>query len=483
MSVYIRNNGKTSNEYEKVRKEMAKIGFDYPREPRKTALYSAEEWYQNFLAQKLGRTYEPVKRNNFGEYSMPVNFLTSVIEESQAVNKVAVFNIDHMAQIKVKGRNAAKLLQRVLTADIEQMNNGQCKYTLLLTPQGTVLDDMIVMRFAENEFILVINAGHDITDQVIIEGKEVVMVSDADYIFSYIQDGEEVQITDISEQLVKIDIQGMYSYRVISQLYGKEVLRNRHNPEKNMGFFTFNEFEYQGQHCILSRTGYTNRWGWEMYFPKAIAEQEFKRIVETVYPLGGLVVGLGGRDENRISAGSFGLPLNGHEYDKFHTPTNAPLFKAAIDMHKPDFIGKRALEKDLASAVDKRLVLFITEGIVSGRGIYKDGIRLGSVTSSINSPNITLEKRRFIGSERRGVNDEHGIAAIGLGWLDHNPFRVDSEGNDLLEKDGEAVRIKVDFYREDNEKKLVGNPVKGYISGDGVNPATAPRALKAIENL
>ncbi|MBW6515634.1 MAG: aminomethyltransferase family protein [Candidatus Cloacimonetes bacterium] len=462
---------------------MAKIGFDYPKEPRKTALFEVEEWYQDFLAKKLGRSYEPVKRNNFGQYAMPVNFLTSVMEEAQAVNKVAVFNIDHMAQIRVRGRDAAKLLQRVLPADIEQMNVGQCKYTLLLTPNGTVIDDMIIMRLGDNEFILVINAGHDITDQVIIDGKEVVMVSDADYIYSFLHDGEEVDITDISDQLVKIDIQGMYSYKVISQLYGQEVLRNRHNPEKNMSFFTFNEFEYQNQRCLLSRTGYTNRWGWEMYFPKAIAEQEFKRIVEIVYPLGGLVVGLGGRDENRISAGNFGLPLYGHEYDKYHTPTNAPLFKAAIDMHKTDFIGKSALDRDLSNRVDKRLVLFISEGIVTGRGIYKDGVRLGSVTSSINSPNIPLDKRLFIESERRGVSEENGIAAIGLGWLYHNPFDTDQEGNDILEKDGKEVKIKVEFYREDNDRKPVGNPVKGYISGNGVNPATAPRALKAIEKL
>jgi|SRR5690554_638987 len=462
---------------------MSKIGFDYPKELRETALYEAEEWYQDFLAKKLDRPYSPIKRSNFGQYSMPVNFLTSVIEEARAVNNAAIFNIDHMAQISVKGKDATRLLQRVLPADVEQMKIGQCKYTLLLTPEGTVLDDMIMMKLANNEYILVINAGHDITDRVMIDGKEIEFLSDADYINSYREDGEEVNITDISDQLVKIDIQGRYSYRILSQLYGNKVLRNRNKPDKNMGFFTFNEFDYKGKRCIFSRTGYTNRWGWEMYFPKEYAADEFRRLIEAAFSLGGMAVGLGGRDENRISAGNFGLPLYGHEYDRYHTPTNAPLFKAAFDMYKDDFIGKQAIDKDISAGIDKRMVLFITEGIVSGRGIYKDGKRLGSVTSSINSPNIPLEKRLYIESDRRGVNEENGIAAIGLGWLYNNPFQVDDKGNDILVKGEEGVKIKVNFFREDKDRKPIGKPVKGFISGDGVNPATAPRALKAIEKL
>jgi aminomethyltransferase len=462
---------------------MTKIGFDFPQEPRKTALHEAEEWYQHFLADKMNRPYEPVKRSNFGQYSMAINFLTSVMEEARAVNKVAIFNIDHMSQIRVSGKDAAKLLDRVLPISIEKMKIGQCKYTLLLTEQGTVLDDLIMMRVADNEFILVINAGHDITDKVTIDGKTTELTADADYIASYLKQGEEVKIEDISDTLAKIDVQGPYSYKLIAQLYGKEVLRNRNNPDKNMGFFTFNEFQHNGKTCYLSRTGYTNRWGWEMYLPVEHAQEEFKKIAELAYSFGGLVVGLGGRDENRISAGSFGLPLYGHEYDKHHTPTNAPLFNAAIEMDKAEFTGKKELLNDIENKVNKRMVLFITEGIVTNRGIYLDGKRLGSVTSSINSPNIPHEKRLYLESTRKSVNEEDGIAAIGLGWLYHNPFETDSEGNDVLIKDERPVRITVEYIREDADRNPVGKPVKGYISGDGVNQATAPKPLKHIEKL
>jgi hypothetical protein len=220
-----------------------------------------------------------------------------------------------------------------------------------------------------------------------------------------------------------------------------------------------------------------------MYFPASIAVEEFKRIVTTAYEFGGLLVGLGGRDENRISAGSFGLPLNGHEYDQYHTPTNAPLFKAAVDIDKSDFLGKKGLVADIEAKNDKKLILFISEGIVTDRGIYKDGKRLGSVTSSINSPNIPYDKRLAIESKRKSVNDENGIAAIGLGWLYKNPFELDGEGNDILEKDGVAVRIPVEFFKENEQKQPTGTPVKGFISGDGVTPATSHRALKQIENL
>lgn len=456
---------------------MKKIGIDFPPNPRKTALSEAEIWYQKLLSERLNRPYLPIKTSNFGEYDMAVNYLTSVLEEAKAINKVAVFNIDHMAQIRFRGKDARNLLDRVLPANVESMKTGQCKYTLLLTEKGTVLDDLIIMRLADNDFILVINAGHDITDE------EKGLISDADFILKFKHEKEDVQVQDISDQLVKIDIQGPLSYKLIKNIFGEKVLKNRNKPEKNMNFFTFNEFQFEGKDYLISRTGYTNRWGWELYVPVEVAEEQFKKIALAALELGGLVVGLGGRDENRISAGNVGLPLNGSEYDKFHTPVNAPLFKAAIDMDKPDFVGKKALEEDIASGTDKHMVLFISEGIVSGRGIYRDGKRWGTVTSSINSPNVSLEKREFIGSKRKGVNEENGTAAIGLGWVYTNPFEVDEKGNDIVMKDDKPIRIRVEFYREDENKNPVGKPVLGYVSGDGVTPATAPRPLKYIENL
>ncbi len=456
---------------------MIKIGFDFPENPRKTALYEVEDWYQKLLTERLGKQYEPIKRSNFGEYDMAVNYLTSILQEAKAIEKVAIFNIDHMAQIQFKGKDAVTLLHRVLPANVAEMKIGQCKYSLLLTEKGTVLDDLIIMRLADENFILVINAGHDITDE------ERNLLADADYIVSFKKDGEDVDVKDISNKLVKIDIQGPLSYKLVTKLFGESVVKNRYKPEKNMRFFTFNEFDFEGAHYIISRTGYTNRWGWELYVPVEVAEQQFKRIALEALKLEGLVVGLGGRDENRISAGNFGLPLNGSEYDKFHTPSNAPLFKAAIDMNKDNFIGKQALQKEIESNINKRMVLFITEGIVSHRGIYFNGKRIGTVTSSINSPNVSLEKRRFIGSKRKNVLVENGTAAIGLGWVSSNPFEVDEEGKDILEKDGKAIRIKLEFYREDEEKNPKGKPVLGYISGDGVTSATAPKPLKYIQNL
>lgn len=456
---------------------MDKIGFDFPNTPRKTALYNAEEWYHELLSERLSRDYSPLKTSNFGEYKMAVNYLTSILEEAKAIEKVAIFNIDHMAQIQFAGLDAVTLLDRVLPADVQNMKIGQCKYTLLLTEKGNVLDDLIIMRVQKDNFILVINAGHDITD----EDKN--MISDADFICKYMNENEDVTVQDISDELVKIDIQGPLSYKLITKLFGDSAVKNRNKPDKNMKFFTFNEFDFEGHNYFISRTGYTNRWGWEMYVPVVVAEDQFKRIALEALDLGGLVVGLGGRDENRISAGNFGLPLNGSEYDREHSPVNAPLFKAAIDMSKDDFVGKKALQKDIDSGTDKRMVLFISEGIVTGRMIFKDREKIGTVTSSINSPNISQEKREFIGSQRKNVSGEKGTAAIGLGWLNHNPFKVDNDGKDILIKDDKAVRIPVEFFKLDNEGNPKGKPVKGYISGDGVTPATAPRPLKNIQNL
>lgn len=463
---------------------MTKLGFDFPSQIRQTALFDLEEnWYQPLLANLKGIAPSPTKRSNFGEYDMAVNYLTSVLEEAQAVNKVAVYNIDHMAQLRFWGKDVAALLDRALAGKYSELKVGSCKYSLLLNEQGGVQDDLIGMRVSDTEFILVINAGHDITGTGISHGVETQLIADIDRIMAAKQDGEEVFAEDISDQLVKIDVQGPLSYKLIKGIYGADVLRNRSNPEKNMNYFSFNEFDHKGGHYFISRTGYTNRWGWEIYVPIANASEDFKLIVSAALELGGLLVGLGGRDENRISAGPFGLPLMGQEYDPHHTPTNAPLFDAAVDLSKDDFVGKAALENDISAACNKKLVIVISEGIVTDRAVYLNGKRLGSVTSSINSPNVSLEQRLAIGSKRKNVLDEHGTCAIGMAWLYDNPFAKAADGKDITGDEEKPVRIHVEFYREDANGQATGNTTLGYITAEGISPATAPKPLKNIENL
>lgn len=457
-----------------------KLGFDLPANPRKTFLYELEEnWYLPLLAKQKGLPLQSVKRSNFGEYDMAVNYLTSVLEEAAAVNKVAVYNIDHMAQLRFRGADAPALLDRALGGKMSDMKVGACKYTLLLNEQGGVQDDMILMRMSEQEFIAVINAGHDITATA--EGKE--LIADIDRIMNLKQPSEDVYAEDISAQLVKVDIQGPLSFKLIKGIYGEAVLKNRAQPEKNMNYFSFNEFERQGHKYLISRTGYTNRWGWELYLPIATAAEDFKLIVSQALELGGLLVGLGGRDENRISAGAFGLPLMGSEYDPEHTPVNAPLFAAAIDMDKEFFVGQAALRKELAADPQKALLIFIAEGIATHRKVYLDGQRIGSVTSSINSPNISLEKRLAIGSSRKNVIEPEGTAAIGLAWLHSNPFAKDPEGKYITESGGLPLRIPVQFVREDQHGNPSGNPLQGYLTMEGVTTATAGKPLKNIESL
>lgn len=459
---------------------MSKLGFDFPSTPRRTFLYELEEnWYLPLLAQKKGIPLQSIKRSNFGEYDMAVNYLTSVLEEAAAVNTLAIYNIDHMAQIRFCGNDAPALLDRALAGSMSEMKIGSCKYTLLLNEKGGVQDDMILMRISETEYIAVINAGHDITDQSGESG----LIADIDRIMAQKLPAEDVAATDISDQLVKVDIQGPLSYKLIRSIYGAEVLKNRLQPEKNMNYFTFNEFQREGQNYIISRTGYTNRWGWELYLPAANAAEDFKRIVSGALDLGGLLVGLGGRDENRISAGPFGLPLMGSEYDPSHTPINAPLFDAAVDMGKNWFVGKEALERELSGNPQKTLLILVSEGIAAHRKVFLDGECLGSVTSSINSPNLSLEQRLALGSSRKNVNAPDGSAAIGLAWLHRNPFPLDSEGKPPSEIDGKPVIIPVQLFKVDESDNPVGAPLAGYLTMSGVSPATAGKPLKNIENL
>ena len=198
---------------------MNALGFKFPIQERKTALYNLEEnWYLPLLAEKRGLSLQNIKRSNFGQYSMAVNYLTSVLEEAAAINKVAVYNIDHMAQLYFYGPDVVTLLNRALTGNFTDMKVGQCKYSLLLNDKGGVQDDMILMRVSETSFILVINAGHDITDTVEIDNKKQEYIADIDRIMACKKGGKEVFDKEISDTLVKIDIQGPLSYKLIKEV-------------------------------------------------------------------------------------------------------------------------------------------------------------------------------------------------------------------------------------------------------------------------
>ena len=216
---------------------MAFIGKPFPKEIRKTAVYDIEEWYQKLLSEKLERPYQAIQRSNFGQYDMAVHYLTSVLEEAKAIDKVSLFNIDHMAQIQFTGKDACALLDRVLPGNIESMTVGQCKYTLLLNENGTVRDDMIIMKAGDDKFILVINAGHDITGKGIVNGEEIEFLSDADFILKYKKDGEDVSVTDLSDEFVKIDVQGPLSMKVIREVFGDTALKNRKTQINGCFFF------------------------------------------------------------------------------------------------------------------------------------------------------------------------------------------------------------------------------------------------------
>ncbi len=142
-----------------------------------------------------------------------------------------------------------------------------------------------------------------------------------------------------------------------------------------------------------------------------------------------------------------------------------------------------ALQTAIDNGVTKRMAMFITEGIVSHRGIYLDGVKIGSVTSSINSPNVAMEQRLFIGSKRKNVNEENGSAAIGLGWFYQSPFELDTAGKEITVANDSPVRVKVEFYRENEAGEKTGTPVLGYITAEGISVATAPKPLKNIESL
>jgi len=131
--------------------------------------------------------------------------------------------------------------------------------------------------------------------------------------------------------------------------------------------------------------------------------------------------------------------------------------------------------------VTKRLNILISEGIAVGRGAYLDGKRVGTVTSSINSPNVSLEQRLAIGSKRQKCERREWKCRDSFVWLYDNLFETDEEGKDITTKDDKPIRIALELFREDKDGNPSGRPVLGYITQEGINEATAHKALRHIE--
>ena len=307
----------------------------------------------------------------FNGWDMPVEYPASlgggIINEHMAVRTgVGIFDVSHMGDIKLAGREALPAVQHISMNDASRLAIGQAQYSALLYPEGTFVDDVIVHRLGEDEYLLVINAGTREKD------------------FNWVRDNTrqfDCVVENLSDDFTQIAIQGPKAVNLLQKLTDADL--------SAVKFYWVTRGTVCGLKSILmGRTGYTAEDGFEIYIPSDEGTSAFvwNEILIAGKEFGVVPCGLGARNTLRLEGK---LPLYGHEISDTINVWEAGLDRFC-NMGKPEFIGRAALEKSKAAGVHRVLVgLEMTE-----RGIARDGYKvldsagreIGYVTSGSPAP-------------------------------------------------------------------------------------------------
>ncbi|MBI3996146.1 MAG: glycine cleavage system aminomethyltransferase GcvT [Candidatus Omnitrophica bacterium] len=301
------------------------------------------------------------KMTDFHSWDMPL-YYTSILEEHRAVREaLGVFDISHMGQVLVAGPDAVRTLNALMVSDISQVAQGRACYTLMLNEQGGIIDDLIIYRLGESEFLVIVNCGNRAVDVAWLAGHV---------------EGQTT-VTDISEGRSILAVQGPRSSRVLEEILDAKVA--------GLGKFCIAPIRTMGPDACLARTGYTGSDGFELFLPDRHALRVWDAVLSMAKPLGARPVGLGARDTLRIEAG---LRLYGTDMDAATSPIEVGL-EWTVAMNKPAFIGKNVLVTQQQDGVARKFIGFeLSQGPVprTGMELAVDGRRIGMVTSGTFSP-------------------------------------------------------------------------------------------------
>ena len=304
------------------------------------------------------------KMVSFAGYLLPVQYETGVIREHMAVRTGAgIFDVSHMGEILVEGEEEDELLhyiQNLVTNDCSTMSAGKVKYKLICNEAGGIIDDLLIYRFHSRKYLFVVNAAN----------------REKDFKWMKSQANNNVTVSDISDQIGLIALQGPKSREILEKLSRKDEI-----PTK---YYTFNEkVMVAGCETFVSVTGYTGELGYEIYCKPEDAKTIWKELLAKGKEEGVIPCGLGSRDTLRLEAG---MPLSGNEMNDQITPFEVGL-SFAVKMEKDNFIGKEALAKKLEPNL-RRVGIKIT-----GRGIAREGCKvfykeeeIGLTTSGTHCP-------------------------------------------------------------------------------------------------
>ncbi|WP_026478871.1 glycine cleavage system aminomethyltransferase GcvT [Alkaliphilus transvaalensis] len=321
-------------------------------EPRKTSLFDVHKNHGGKII-------------DFSGWSLPVEY-DGISAEHEAVRTAAgLFDVSHMGEVEVSGKNAFEFVQYLVTNDISVLEDNQIIYTFMCYPHGGIVDDLLVYRFNKDHYYLVINASN----------------VDKDYQWMLENAKEfEVELKNVSDEVSEMALQGPKAEEILQKLTGT-------NLSEIKFFYCKRDVNVAGANCMISRTGYTGEDGFEIYLNHRDAVKVWDAIIEAGKEYGIKPAGLGARDTLRFEAT---LPLYGNEINEDITPLEAG-FGMFVKLNKDNFIGKEALAKQKEEGLKRKIVGFemIDKGIPRhGYPVVADGKEIGFVTTGYLSPTL-----------------------------------------------------------------------------------------------
>jgi aminomethyltransferase len=299
----------------------------------------------------------------FAGWDMPVEYSGIVAEHMAVRTRAGLFDVSHMGEIEIAGKDALAAVQRLACNDASKLAVGHAQYTGLLTPDGTFLDDMIVYRMAPNHFMLVVNAANTARDVAWIQ--------------SHVGAAGDAVAVDTSSRYALLAVQGPAAREVVQPLTGVDLA--------GVGPFSFSHGEVAGARVTIARTGYTGEDGFEIFVPPTMAPRVWEALLDAGRPVDLIPVGLGARDTLRLEAA---LRLHGSDIDETTTPLEAGL-GWVVAWDKGPFIGRERLDAQRQQGPTRKLVGFemLDRGIARhGHPVVLGGAQVGVVTSGTQTP-------------------------------------------------------------------------------------------------
>jgi aminomethyltransferase len=301
----------------------------------------------------------------FAGWEMPIHYAPGITAEHHAVRRAAgLFDVSHMGEFEVHGPDAGEFVQYVTTNDASRLEAGQAQYSTLVHEDGTLLDDLLVYRFADHWMLVVNGSNRD---------------RDLAWILRFAP-RFNVEVRDRTDEIALLALQGPLAEGILSRLTDEDL--------STIPYYRFRDGAVDGRRTVISRTGYTGEDGFELYVAAADAPSLWRRLLEIGENDGLLPAGLGARDSLRLE---MGFALYGSDLDERHTPLEAGL-GWVVKPGKGEFVGREALVRQKEEGIRNRLVGFRLQERGFPRPHYQvcseSGKPIGEVTSGIVSPSL-----------------------------------------------------------------------------------------------